>query len=743
MSGLAYNINTNYFETVGRISLPKHKQKKITQPREQRGKISAKAAPTIKGKFIGNDRGFGFVEPDATTAEDIFISPSMTGGALHGDEVLCRLIVKKEEPAPKKKSRRMPKNQPKVTPTPPESTQRQTGQIIEITHRKSFIGTYYTVGQEGYVRPVGGKIPYVFSVSSKTRNRFGLADGHRVVFLVPKPKPGKEKAGARRDSKKTGNLPATNGHAYSSGEKDSVLTCSILEVIGHVHDPGVDVLTLVYQAGIPYQFPEDVTAQAASLPEEISADDLKGRLDLRNQHIITIDGEDTKDIDDAIHLTQTPDGHYQLGVHIADVSHYVKPGTPLDTEALNRGTSVYLADRVIPMLPHRLSSGICSLFPGVDRLALSCIMTVNAEGDVTAYEIVPSVINSKRRWTYKEVQDILDAATDTTTVPVESTNLFQAMNRLREILSQKRHKRGALDFNLPEAKIKVDETGHPISIEPYERTKSTGIIEEFMILANETIAAHCQNHNIPLIYRAHDTPAQEKYAMLAGLAKSMGFTMPPHSSGPKAIQQMLELAESTPAYQALAMAALTSLPQAVYTPTSPKHFGLASDAYCHFTSPIRRYADLQVHRIIKETANSTAVGAAPCRPQGDRTLNHNDTPNLTAISAQCSSTEREAETLEREVAQLKKVQFMLDQEGKIFDGTISGITPWGVYVMLPNTIEGLLPSQHLKHHGFTHEKDKNRYTSKPKRETLLMGASISVRLSSANEEERKLTFSLC
>ena len=546
------------------------------------------------------------------------------------------------------------------------------------------------------MRPIEGKIPYVFTVSPRTRNRFGLADGHRVVFLAPKPK-------SSRDDWATATLP-----------------CSIIEVMGHIHDPGMDVLTLVRQYDIPYQFTEDVMTQAASLPDMVTDEDLQGRLDLRNQHIITIDGEDTKDIDDAISLTQTPDGHYQLGVHIADISHYVKPGTPLDEEALNRGTSVYLADRVIPMLPHRLSSGICSLFPGVDRLTLSCMMTVDTEGNVTAYEITPSVINSKRRWSYREVQEILDAEN------VDEV-FFAIADNLREVLSQKRHKRGALDFNIPEAKIEVDETGYPISVEPYQRNRATGMIEEFMILANETIATHCQNNSIPLIYRAHDAPAPEKYAMLTGMAKSMGFAVPAHCAGPKAIQRLLEAAESSPAYHAIAMAALTSLPQAIYTPDSPRHFGLASDAYCHFTSPIRRYADLQVHRIIKESAEALS-----------QTCNE----KLLSISTQCSRTEREAEALEREVAQLKKVQYMLGQEGQIFEGTISGITPWGVYVMLANTIEGLIPGQHLKRHDFTHDKDKNRYVNKHSRTSLTMGANITVRLAQANEEERKLNFTL-
>jgi len=741
--------------------LPK---KKIAK--NKAAKIKTVPAPlVVKGTFIGNERGFGFVVQEDLTAEDIFVPPSMTGRALHGDEVVCRLTVKKPEPEVKKKGRRSPKVLTQPAAVSIESAHRQTGEIVEVTLRKPLIGTFYTAGQEGFVRPIERKIPYVFTVSPKSRNRFGLADGHRVIFLASKPK-----------------------RYNDPGSAGTTLPCSIVEVMGHASDPGIDVLTLVRQFGIPYQFPEDAQAQAAGLPDVISEEDLEGRLDLRDRHIITIDGEDTKDIDDAVSLTQTAGGYYQLGVHIADVSHYVKPDTPIDTEALNRGTSVYLADRVIPMLPHRISSGICSLFPGVDRLTLSCMMTVNAEGDVVTYEIAPSVINSKRRWTYSEVQDILDASHQHKSVEEQSDDsggfrltaddaLFVTMDSLREILFQKRHKRGALDFDLPEAKIRVDENGHPISVEPYKRNEATGIIEEFMILANETIATHCQNHDIPLIYRAHDAPAPEKFAMLSGIAKSMGFAVPAHSSGPKAIQNLLETAGSSPAYYALAMAALTSLPQAIYTPTSPRHFGLASEAYCHFTSPIRRYADLQVHRIVKEsvthphycgeqggaTSRAWIASATPRNDDGRAlcgssddgfalrgsssndgfALRGNSNETLVSISAQCSRTEREAEALEREVAQLKKIQFMQNQVGGQFEGTVSGITPWGVYVMLANTIEGLIPSQHLKRHDFTHDKDKNRYVSKRTRASLSVGANVNVRLANANMDERKLDFTLC
>ncbi|MCL2526999.1 MAG: ribonuclease R [Defluviitaleaceae bacterium] len=693
------------------------KKTKVKKEKKQQPKQKQKTQPTpttIKGKFVGSEVGYGFVIPEGPKTEDVFIPPSSTWGAIHGDEVVCRVIPQKQPELQviSKKGRRTPKAQRQQNATAQKTPKQQegnrkSGEILEITHRKPLIGTYFTTGQEGYIRPRENKIPHIFTVPPKSQNRFGLADGHRVIFNAPKPKG----IGDRR-------TPYKQRHT---------LPCQVTEVLGHIHDPGIDVLTLVRKYNIPHEFPEEVLAQAAMYEDEINPSDLKNRRDLRSLLTMTIDGEDTKDIDDAISFEKLPTGHYQLGVHIADVSHYVKEDTPIDNEALNRGTSVYLADRVIPMLPHRLSSGICSLFPNVDRLTLSCIMTVDSQGNVTDYEVTPSVINSKKRWTYQEVQAMLDGETDeleADDTPAWQT-LFQDMNQLRETLYQKRRGRGALDFDLPEAKIRVDETGRPISVEPYQRNQATGIIEELMILCNETIAAHAIKKDTELIFRTHEAPSPEKLTQLKATVQNHGLTLP-HVSGPKALQRMLEAAAESPAYHTIAMAALTSLPQAYYTPGSPKHYGLASDAYCHFTSPIRRYADLQVHRIIKKLWEGEA-------PQDMA---------LELIASQCSRTEREAESLEREVAQLKKVQFMSGLEDRVFEGRISGITPWGAYAMLANTIEGLIPSPALKRMGYAHDKERNRYANKRSRTLLSMGDAVKVRLVEANEDEGRITFAL-
>jgi len=623
------------------------------------------------GKFVGNERGFGFVLREG--GEDIFIPSHFVSGALHGDEVICKL-------EPRREGR--------------ENLEKQAGKIIEITRRATMIGTFFTEGKEGFVRAVERKIPYIFSVAPKTISRFGLADGHRVIFSVDK----------------------------RANPADRLAASFITEVLGHVNDPGMDVLTLVWQAGVPYEFPKTAMEEANAAPSEVSECEISGRLDLRCENIFTIDGDDTKDIDDAISFAETPDG-YKLGVHIADVSHYVRQSSALDAAALNRGTSIYLADRVIPMLPHKLSSGICSLFPDVDRLTLSCIMNVNKNGDVTDYEISPSVINSKKRWTYTEVQTTLDTGENET---------LNAMDALRGILQKKRQKRGALDFNLPESKIRADENGKVISIEPYSRNNATGIIEEFMILCNETIAAHFLARKIPVAYRTHEPPSKEKLDGLQRFIQNLGSGQKLKTSkSPGTLQRLLKSAAETPAAYAISTAVLHALPQAHYTPDNPTHFGLASKAYCHFTSPIRRYADLQIHRIIKSTKN----------PEKFAEILH-------SVCAQCSRTERIAESLERDVAELKKAQFMEGMEGQIFDAIVSGITTWGMYVMLENTVEGLVPEGNLTRHRYKYNKEHGAY-EKSKREkgekerkSLRHGSPVTVRLTQVNADERKLTFVL-
>ncbi|MCL2840832.1 MAG: ribonuclease R [Defluviitaleaceae bacterium] len=624
----------------------------------------------IVGKFIGNERGFGFVmrnSRDAKHGADIFIPPHLAFGALNGDEVVVELDS---------------------SHIPSKSSYSQIGKVIEIRSRLPMVGTFYTDGHNGFVKPIDAKNPHTFFVPPKTMKRFVLADGMRVYFSIEK------------------KLIYDN----------RTPNCFITEVIGHMNDPGMDVLTLVANAGVPYEFSTAVNEEAAAVPMEVSESEAENRRDLREEYIITIDGDDTKDIDDAISFRQNEDGTIHLGVHIADVTHYVRENTALDTSALTRGTSIYLADRVIPMLPHKLSSGICSLFPDVDRLTLSCIMTVDSGGNVIDHEITQSIIRSKKRFTYNEVEALIDTDTH-----------FQQMDNLREILYAKRNQRGALDFDIPEAKIRVDEEGHPISIEQYARTRATGIIEEFMILCNETIAAHFFAKKVPFIYRTHEAPSKEKIATLRLVAKNLGVTI----TNADSLQRVLDITKDTPAATAISTAVLQAMPQAHYTTVNPTHFGLASEAYCHFTSPIRRYADLQIHRIIKKQAK-------------------NIEEQLPEICSQCSRTERTAEALEREVTDLKKVQFMANKKGRRFKATVSGVTSWGIYVMLSNTVEGLVTTANLRQNGYTFNKEKNIFENKRQGKShiqtdekcLSHGTSVKVRLVRINEEERKLTFVL-
>ncbi|MCL2365384.1 MAG: ribonuclease R [Defluviitaleaceae bacterium] len=677
----------------------------------------------ITGTFTGTGKGFGFVTPDASErkgADDIFIPPHFVLGALHGDIVEVRPVIDTRAATPAETRGHRNKNTRGKNPrgkTPPaeepQTEQRQLGRITQIVKRGAYVGTFYTEGAQGYVRSVEPKIPYSFAVPPKSRNRFLLADGHRVLFSVDK----------------------------NSRPEDGMVAAFVTEVLGHMHDPGVDVMTLVRQAGIPYEWPQEVTDAAARVPTELTDEVMQQnsitqhrvipRRDLRHWQICTIDGDDTKDIDDAISLEMTADGHYKLGVHIADVTHYVPAASPIDREALNRGTSVYLADRVIPMLPHALSSGICSLFADVDRLALSCVMTIDDTGNVLEYEIFESIIRSCKRWTYNEVEALLATAVDLNA----TTNWWQiatGWNMLREILWNKRRARGALDFDLPEAKIRVDESGRPISIEPHSRNRATAIIEEFMIVCNETIATHCMTQKLPAVFRTHEPPNAMKLAQLTRTAINYGIKIPKLAVKPKALQKVLDKIADTPAAYAVSGAVLRALPQALYTPDNPTHYGLASEAYAHFTSPIRRYADLQLHRIIKASLiiDATERKAALKAAKAD----------LASICAQASRTEREAEALEREVAQLKKVQFMQGYEGEMFDGIVSGITAWGVYVMLPSTVEGMIPIESIKKTGLRYDKERKCFVSKRNREALMPGTELTVRLISADEEERKITF---
>ena len=603
------------------------------------------------GVFSANAHGYGFVSTGIDGEPDIFIPEDKINGALHTDVVEV------------KKRRGHNKARPE-------------GAVVRILSRGCplLAGTFCAEKKStGYILALDPKIPWAFSVAPAAIKRLGLVDGHRVMFSVP-----------------------INGRTQ------------IKEIFGHKNDPGIDVLSIVRQYNVPYTFSDKVLTEASSLPYSVDADDLEGRADFRGWPIITLDGSDTKDIDDAISLRLLDGGCFELGVHIADVSHYVPPGGALDKEARARGTSIYLADRVIPMLPHLLSNGICSLNPNVDRLALSCIMEINRAGNVLSHRIEQSVIHSQRRFTYDEAADILNGADD------NWAECLKNMDTLAQILRKKRIARGALEFNFSEAKVIVNEGGFPIDIEARQSNAATSLIEEFMIVCNETIAERCKNG--PFVFRTHEAPDIDKMYQLSAYAQNLGYKLPVSQKGvsAKALQNLISHMEP-----ALEPAILRSLKQARYTAENIGHFGLASKFYCHFTSPIRRYPDLLVHRSIKGMLKKRG---------------------LTDLCIHCSQTERNAEALERDVLQLKKVQFMADKIGQVFEGIVSSVVSWGFYVQLPNTVEGLVPMDFLIDDEYVFVEKQAALFGVRSKKRIRLGDLISVVVAKVNAAERKLTF---
>ena len=592
-----------------------------------KGKYQIGDGTFVTGTFISNERGFGFVEvPDR--ADDVFIPESKTKGAFLKDRVLVRLGASVKG-------------------------KRQEGEIVKILEHTitTVVGIYDKADNFGFVIPDNHKIGADIFVP-KERSK-GAMDGHKVVCEI---------------------TSYGNGKNHPEGK--------IVEILGHVNDPGVDILSIVKGFGLPMEFPEKVMQQAERIPEEVSEADMSGRRDLRNVTMVTIDGEDAKDLDDAVSLSWSDD-HYFLGVHIADVTNYVQENSALDWEAFERGTSVYLVDRVIPMLPHRLSNGICSLNMGVDRLALSCLMTIDKKGQIVDYGIMPSVICVDQRMSYTSVKKILEDHDPEEIMKYEAlVPMFEKMEELSGLLRQRRYKRGAADFDFPESKIILDEEGMPIEIKAYERNVATKIIEDFMLAANETVAEHFFWTETPFVYRTHDKPDPDKVKKLSEFISHFGYHIKVSGEEvhPKEYQKLLKKVEGTPEEALISRLTLRSMKQARYSPECSGHFGLACKYYCHFTSPIRRYPDLQIHRIIKEQLRGKL---------DDKRISHYK-DKLPLVSKQSSERERRAEEAERETVKLKKVAYMENHLGDVFDGIISGVTSWRVYVEMSNTVEGMI-----------------------------------------------------
>lgn len=517
-------------------------------------------------------------------------------------------------------------------------------------------------------------------------------------------------------------------------EKNRKPEGEVIEILGKKGDRGIDILTIIKKNDLPLEFSNKVLDYAEGVESEISSDEYKNRRDLRNVRMVTIDGEDAKDLDDAVSIERLDNGNFKLGVHIADVSHYVRENNPLDKEALKRATSVYLIDRVIPMLPKRLSNGICSLNPQVDRLALSCIMEINKEGKVVDHDITESVIRTNERMTYTAVNKILK---DNDKELIERYDYlyddFKAMEELCKILRAKREKRGAIDFEIEESKITLDENGKPIDIRPYEREIGNRMIEEFMLVANETVAEHMFWTELPFVYRIHEDPDEEKLQKFKEFIYNLGYTI--HWSEdihPKTFQEVLSKVKGKSEETVVNTLLLRSMMQAKYSPTCSGHFGLAAKYYCHFTSPIRRYPDLQIHRIIKEYLHGQLE---------EKRINK--LKNIVGFAAkQSSQMERVAQDAEREVDDLKKTEYMKDRIGQEFDGIISSITSFGIFVELPNTIEGLIHVTDLDDDYYVFDEAHLCLTGERSKKVYRLGQKLKIVCVNVDIANREIFFNI-
>jgi len=644
---------------------------------DDKGRYQIPGENVKTGIFSGTQRGFGFVILE-DEAEDIFIPESATNGALHGDKVAVLLTKEK-------------------------TGKRQEGKVLRIIERgnKEIVGTFEKSKNFGFVIPDNHKFGHDIFISKE--HSMGAITGHKVVVKI------------------------TN-----YGDEKRSPEGKVVEILGHINDPGVDIMSVIKAYDLPVEFPKDVLSSLDYIPDEISPEEIRNRRDIRDLPTVTIDGEDAKDLDDAISLTKEGD-IYHLGVHIADVSHYVKEGSALDREALKRGTSVYLVDRVIPMLPHKLSNGICSLNPGEDRLALSCFMDIDQKGNVISHEIVETVIRSDRRMTYSDVSKIIEDHDEKLIEEYkEFVPMFMLMLELSEILKKRRHKRGAINFDFPESKIKVDQNGKPVEIKAYDRNKATKIIEEFMLIANETIAENFFWQEIPFIYRTHDTPDEEKIKALAIFINNFGYSIKLGNDDihPKEIQKLLIKIEDTPEESLISRLTLRSMKQAKYTVANTGHFGLSTKYYCHFTSPIRRYPDLQIHRIIKENLRGKLNEKR--RSHYEKILNE--------VANHSSKTERRADEVEREVEKMKKVEYMTERIGEIYEGVISGITTWGIYVELPNTIEGMVSVSNMEDDYYIYDEEHYQMVGEHTKKTYKLGQKVKVKVVNADKLFRTIDF---
>ena len=675
----------------------------------KKGKYARSEVFAQTGIFSAHHRGFGFVTIEGRDG-DLFVPPDDTGDAMDGDTV--QVIIDENGRGGRAEAR-----------------------VLKVLKHanETLIGTFEKNKSFGFVIPDNPRITMDIFIPQGKEN--GAVSGHKVVVKL--------------DTYATRNKNP-EGH--------------VQEILGHINDPGVDILSIVRAYGLPEEFPEDVMEEVSHAPEELSADYVaeeigkNGRVDLRDVPMVTIDGEDAKDLDDAVSVSkETINGEtiYHLGVHIADVSHYVKEGTSLDAEAYKRGTSVYLVDRVIPMLPHRLSNGICSLNAGCDRLAMSCLMDIDEKGIIVGHKICESVVRIDRRMTYTAVNAILEAKNGTeepqTDAPekekskekaefakkcleeyADFVSMFLLLDETARVLRKKRMARGAVDFDFPECKIILDAKGRPVEIRPYERNAATMLIEDCMLAANETVAEDYYWQQIPFLYRSHEKPDGEKIKRFGILINNFGYSIRLQNGElhPKEMQKLLEKAAGSPEEALLARLALRSMKQAKYTTECMGHFGLAANYYTHFTSPIRRYPDLQIHRIIKENLHGGLT---------KKRIAHYE-KILPEVAIWTSSRERLADEAERETDKAKKVQFMERHIGEEFTGVISGISNYGFYVELPNTVEGMVRLANLDGDYYVFDEEHYELVGERTRKKFKLGQTVKIQVVSVDRYLKTIDF---
>lgn len=644
-------------------------------------------AKIIEGRLSMTAKGFGFVIPDERETDedtDVFVPPQYIGSAMHGDRVAVKAVPATEE------------------------GRSREGEIIEVLERanEKIVGTFESSRNFGFVTPDNTKLNHDIFVHHKNFN--GAKTGSKVVVKVTK---------------------WPEGHRNAEG--------TVVEVLGKSGAPGVDILSVMRQYDLDEKFPEAVQQAASAMEENPAPNEYEGRADRRDLPIVTVDGEDSKDLDDGVYARKNADGSYFLGVYIADVSWYVRENQPLDREAYERGTSVYLVDRVVPMLPKELSNGICSLNAGVDRLSMACEMQISAEGEVTSYEILPTVIHVYRRLTYNIVNKVLvDKAEPFVSDNEDIKAMLMNLAELRNILKAKRHRRGSIDFEVPEVKVKLDENGHPVALIKREGSLAESIIEECMLIANETVAKHMDNKQLPFMYRVHEQPSEEKIERLNNLLAAFGLFVRQDEAGqikPMDVQRVLAKVEGRPEERIISTVALRSMQQARYSEQSLGHFGLAARYYTHFTSPIRRYPDLIVHRLLRETF---ATGSIPVERQEKlRSL-------LPEVADHSSERERLAIEAERETTDMKKIEYMADYVGEEFTGVISGVTAFGLFIELDNGVEGLVHVSTMTNDFYEYVEEQFAMVGEHTQQKYRLGDEVEVILVRANIEERNLDFVL-